>query len=156
MSILDKLNELKIADFVSVKYEPHIGNVCVEITADLFSKEFESKVVKVLSDNRELLRMEANLIHKMEVDSNVFKDNYFVYFSINSLMCGFGKQANPRWFEAQVDFQNHIAEICANSVEEEPSKECNHPPEMNDFCPDCKDGFYYPLAGPPEPCRTCK
>ena len=23
-------------------------------------------------------------------------------------------------------------------------------------CPDCKDGFYYPLTGPPEPCRTCK
>lgn len=23
-------------------------------------------------------------------------------------------------------------------------------------CPDCKDGFYYPLFGPPEPCQTCK
>ena len=23
-------------------------------------------------------------------------------------------------------------------------------------CPDCKDGFYYPLIGKPEPCRTCK
>jgi len=23
-------------------------------------------------------------------------------------------------------------------------------------CPDCKDGFYYPFAGPKEPCRTCK
>ena len=23
-------------------------------------------------------------------------------------------------------------------------------------CPDCKDGFYYPLIGSPEPCRTCK
>ena len=23
-------------------------------------------------------------------------------------------------------------------------------------CPDCKDGFYYPFAGPPEPCQTCK
>lgn len=22
-------------------------------------------------------------------------------------------------------------------------------------CPDCKDGFYYPLFGPKEPCRTC-
>lgn len=22
-------------------------------------------------------------------------------------------------------------------------------------CPDCKDGFYYPLIGPPEPCSTC-
>ncbi len=22
-------------------------------------------------------------------------------------------------------------------------------------CPDCKDGFYYPLVGPPEPCLTC-
>lgn len=22
-------------------------------------------------------------------------------------------------------------------------------------CPDCKDGFYYPLVGPPEPCQTC-
>jgi len=22
-------------------------------------------------------------------------------------------------------------------------------------CPDCKDGFYYPLIGPPETCRTC-
>ena len=23
-------------------------------------------------------------------------------------------------------------------------------------CPDCKDGFYYPLIGPPEPCLTCQ
>ena len=23
-------------------------------------------------------------------------------------------------------------------------------------CPDCKDGFYYPLIGSPEPCQTCK
>lgn len=23
-------------------------------------------------------------------------------------------------------------------------------------CTDCKDGFYYPLIGPPEPCQTCK
>lgn len=23
-------------------------------------------------------------------------------------------------------------------------------------CPDCKDGFYYPLIGPPEPCQTCQ
>lgn len=23
-------------------------------------------------------------------------------------------------------------------------------------CPDCSDGFYYPLTGPREPCRTCK
>lgn len=23
-------------------------------------------------------------------------------------------------------------------------------------CPDCKDGFYYPLVGPKEPCPTCK
>lgn len=23
-------------------------------------------------------------------------------------------------------------------------------------CPDCKDGFYYPLVGPPEPCQTCQ
>lgn len=22
-------------------------------------------------------------------------------------------------------------------------------------CPDCKDGFYYPFVGPPEPCQTC-
>ena len=22
-------------------------------------------------------------------------------------------------------------------------------------CPDCKDGFYYPFAGPKEPCGTC-
>ncbi len=22
-------------------------------------------------------------------------------------------------------------------------------------CPDCTDGFYYPLTGPPETCRTC-
>ena len=22
-------------------------------------------------------------------------------------------------------------------------------------CPDCKDGFYYPFAGPREPCQTC-
>ncbi len=22
-------------------------------------------------------------------------------------------------------------------------------------CPDCKDGFYYPLVGPPETCRSC-
>lgn len=22
-------------------------------------------------------------------------------------------------------------------------------------CPDCKDGFYYPLMGPREPCQTC-
>lgn len=22
-------------------------------------------------------------------------------------------------------------------------------------CPDCKDGFYYPLIGPPENCQTC-
>jgi len=22
-------------------------------------------------------------------------------------------------------------------------------------CPDCKDGFYYPLVGPPEPCQAC-
>lgn len=22
-------------------------------------------------------------------------------------------------------------------------------------CPDCKDGFYYPLMGPKEPCQTC-
>lgn len=22
-------------------------------------------------------------------------------------------------------------------------------------CPDCKDGFYYPLLGPKEPCKTC-
>lgn len=22
-------------------------------------------------------------------------------------------------------------------------------------CPDCKDGFYYPLIGPREPCQTC-
>ena len=142
MSILDKLNEIEGVDFVSVEYEPHIGSVCVEITEDLFSKEFESKVVKVLRDNRELLRMEANSIQKMEVDPNVFKDNYFVHFAINPLMIGFGKQANPRWFNAQVDFQNQIAEMCANSVET--------------ICPDCKDGFYYPLVGKPEPCRTCK
>ncbi len=23
-------------------------------------------------------------------------------------------------------------------------------------CPDCKDGFYYPFVGEPEPCQTCK
>jgi len=23
-------------------------------------------------------------------------------------------------------------------------------------CPDCKDGFYYPLVGPPEPCLACE
>lgn len=28
-------------------------------------------------------------------------------------------------------------------------------PIKND-CPDCKDGFYYPLIGEPEPCQTCK
>ena len=22
-------------------------------------------------------------------------------------------------------------------------------------CSDCKDGFYYPFMGPPEPCQTC-
>lgn len=23
-------------------------------------------------------------------------------------------------------------------------------------CPDCKDGYYYPFAGPREDCQTCK
>ena len=27
--------------------------------------------------------------------------------------------------------------------------------ETNMSCPDCKDGFYYPLIGKPEPCQTC-
>ena len=28
--------------------------------------------------------------------------------------------------------------------------------KTNNGCPDCKDGFYYPLIGSPEPCRICK
>ena len=28
--------------------------------------------------------------------------------------------------------------------------------ETKNGCPDCKDGFYHPFAGPPEPCQTCK
>lgn len=51
--------------------------------------------------------------------------------------------------EAQADYGNLGATIRIEPHKYQPGKSTYSP------CPDCKDGYYYPLIGKREPCETC-
>ncbi len=52
----------------------------------------------------------------------------------------------------RIIYNNFKIISCASDVQNQPVDVVM---DITVSCPDCKDGFYYPFAGPKEPCRTC-
>jgi len=162
MNLLDKLNEIEGVDFSSIEYETGRGNACLGMTTNLSFEELDPKVVKVFEDNCELLRMEAKSIHKMEANPNLLKDCHYRHYPIYPLIDNFSQILDkvntiPCPDNAEVLSEGNYyvpAKYASDEILTENAVVADLP--VKNDCPDCKDGFYYPFVGPPEPCQTCK
>ncbi len=148
-TILGKLNQIEGVDFSSIEYYPE-GNACLGVTTNLSFEELGPKVVKVLEDNCELLRREASSMRKMEANPNLLKDCHYRHYAIYPLLDNFSldnaEVLSKGSFYIPAKYASYEI-LTENAVIADLT--------VKNGCPDCKDGFYYPLIGSPEPCLTC-
>ena len=138
--------------FLELELDNDYTNLIVSAVSSLSFEEIDSKIKLALNDfNLILSNKSEHAQHNLILDGPELIDVEFngaVDFAIEYRMEA--KTPGELFVPAEHASEEILTENAVLSDVDHSFAYTKH------NCPDCKDGFYYPLIGPPEPCRTCK